>query len=115
VKYLVNPDIAVGVKSSTRRTITVDGSVKNSGSFPVSGPLSLLQAVALSGGASEDANLRRVAVFRTIGGQRQAYSTQRYEVAATVLPLDDIRLEDATPLTHTVPRVGYRLAAEATP
>jgi polysaccharide export outer membrane protein len=26
----------------------------------------------LSGGASEDANLRRVAVFRTVGGQRQA-------------------------------------------
>jgi polysaccharide export outer membrane protein len=46
--------------------------VKSSGSYPVSGPLSLLQAIALSGGASENANLRRVAVFRTIGGQRQA-------------------------------------------
>ena len=79
-KYLVNPDIAVGVKSSTRRTITVDGSVKNSGSFPVSGPLSLLQAVALSGGASEDANLRRVAVFRTIGGQRQAAAFDLQEI-----------------------------------
>lgn len=71
-KYLVNPDVAVGVKSSTRRSVTVDGSVKNSGSYPVNEPLTLLQAIALSGGASEDANLRRVAVFRTVSGQRQA-------------------------------------------
>ena len=52
--------------------MTVDGAVKQSGSFPLNAPLSLLQAVALSGGVAEDANLRRVAVFRTIGGQRQA-------------------------------------------
>jgi polysaccharide export outer membrane protein len=71
-RYLENPDIAVGVKSSTRRSVTVDGAVKQSGSFPINAQLTLLQAVALSGGVSEDANLRRVAVFRTIGGQRQA-------------------------------------------
>lgn len=72
LRYLVNPDVAVGVKSSTRRSVTVDGAVKSSGSFPVNGPLTLLQAIALSGGASDDANLRRVAVFRTVAGQRQA-------------------------------------------
>lgn len=71
-RYLENPDIAVGVKSSSKRSVTVDGAVKQSGSFPVNGPLTLMQAVALSGGLSEDANSRRVAVFRTIGGQRQA-------------------------------------------
>jgi polysaccharide export outer membrane protein len=71
-RYLVNPDVAVGVKSSTRRSVTVDGAVKSSGSFPINGPLTLMQAIALSGGAAEDANLRRVAVFRTVAGQRQA-------------------------------------------
>lgn len=71
-RYLESPDIAVGVKASTRRSVTVDGAVKQSGSFPLNAPLSLLQAVALSGGVAEDANLRRVAVFRTMGGQRQA-------------------------------------------
>ena len=71
-RYLVNPDVAVGVKSSTRRAVTVDGAVKQSGSYPINGPMTLMQAIALSGGASEDANLRRVAVFRTVSGQRQA-------------------------------------------
>ena len=71
-RYLENPDIAVGVKASTRRSVTVDGSVKDSGSFPVTGPMTLIQAVALAGGTAEDANPRRVALFRTIEGKRQA-------------------------------------------
>jgi polysaccharide export outer membrane protein len=52
--------------------VTVDGAVKEGGSFPVGGPVSLIQAVAMAKGTSEDANPRRVAVFRTIGGKRQA-------------------------------------------
>ena len=71
-KYLENPDVSVGVKSSTRRSVTVDGAVNRSGSFPVNGPTTLMQAVAAAGGARDDANIRRVAIFRTIGGQRQA-------------------------------------------
>jgi polysaccharide biosynthesis/export protein len=52
--------------------VTVDGAVKQAGSFPVAGNTSLMQAVALAGGTTEDANAHRVAVFRTISGKRQA-------------------------------------------
>lgn len=71
-KYLEHPDVSVAIKSSTAHVVTVDGAVKEGGSFPVGGPISLIQAVAMARGTSEDANPRRVAVFRTIGGQRQA-------------------------------------------
>lgn len=71
-KYLENPDVSVGIKASTRRSVTVDGAVTRSGSYAVNGPMTLMQAVAAAGGASEDANLRRVAIFRSISGQRQA-------------------------------------------
>jgi polysaccharide export outer membrane protein len=71
-KYLENPDVSVGVKASARRSVTVDGAVKSAGTFPVTGQLTLMQAVALAGGTAEDANARRVAVFRTIEGKRQA-------------------------------------------
>ncbi len=71
-KYLQNPDISVGVKSSTRRNVTVDGAVAKVGTFSVNGPMSLLQAVAQAGGPTQDANPRRVAIFRQIGGQRQS-------------------------------------------
>ena len=68
-KYLEHPDVSVAIKSSTAHVVTVDGAVKEGGSFPVGGPISLIQAVAMAKGTSEDANARRVAVFRTIGGQ----------------------------------------------
>lgn len=71
-KYFEHPDVSVGIKASTRRSVTVDGAVKQAGTFAIAGGTSLMQAVALAGGTSDDANARRVAVFRTIDGQRQA-------------------------------------------
>ena len=71
-KYLENPDVSVGVKSSTRRSVTVDGSVGKSGTYGINGPTSLIQAIAAAGGTTDKANPRRVAIFRQIGGQRQA-------------------------------------------
>ena len=71
-KYLENPDVSVGIKSSSRRSVTVDGAVNHAGAFPVFGPTTLMQAVAQAGGTSPDANARRVAIFRSIGGKRQA-------------------------------------------
>jgi polysaccharide biosynthesis/export protein len=70
-KYLEHPDVSVGIKESTSRVVTVDGAVKNSGAFPTIGATSLMRAVALAGGVTEDANPHRVAVFRTVAGQRQ--------------------------------------------
>jgi polysaccharide biosynthesis/export protein len=71
-KYLEHPDVSVAIKSSTAHVVTVDGGVKEGGAFPVGGPTSLIRAIAMAKGTTEDANARRVAVFRTIGGQRQA-------------------------------------------
>lgn len=71
-KYFEHPDVSVAIKKSVGRLVTVDGAVKDAGSFPVMGGLTLMQAVALAKGTSEDANPRRVALFRTIGGKRQA-------------------------------------------
>lgn len=73
-KYLENPDVSVGIKSSTSRSVTVDGAVARAGGFPVNGPVTLMQAVAQAGGATAEANIRRVAIFRQIDGKRQAAS-----------------------------------------
>jgi polysaccharide export outer membrane protein len=71
-KYFEHPDVSVAIKESTAHVVTVDGAVVQSGQYPVAGPMTLLQAVALARGTRDDANPRRTAVFRTIGGQRQA-------------------------------------------
>ena len=71
-KYLEHPDVSVSITQSTAHVVTVDGDVTSGGQFPVNGPLTLIQAIAMAKGTTETANARRVAVFRTIGGQRQA-------------------------------------------
>ncbi|HEY1605309.1 MAG TPA: polysaccharide biosynthesis/export family protein [Allosphingosinicella sp.] len=71
-KYLQHPDVSIAVKSSSTRNVTVTGSVKEAGVFPVTGRLSLMQVVALAHGPDDNANPRRVAVFRTVKGQRMA-------------------------------------------
>jgi polysaccharide biosynthesis/export protein len=71
-KYLQNPDVAVSLKASTRRNVTVDGAVGSPGMYPVNGPTTLLQAIAMAKGPSADANPKRVAIFRQIQGKRMA-------------------------------------------
>ena len=71
-KYLQSPNVQVAIKERAEQTITVDGSVKQPGVFTVKGPTTLLQAVAMARGTTEDANPSRVIVFRTISGERMA-------------------------------------------
>ena len=71
-KYLQNPEVRVALKSSSSQRITVDGSVNGPGIYSIAGSTTLLQAIALAKGTTSDANSRKVAVFRTIAGQRQA-------------------------------------------
>jgi polysaccharide export outer membrane protein len=100
-RYLENPDVSVAVKPSTTRTVTIDGAVNSAGAFPVTGPLTLMQAIALGQGAKEDANLRRVAVFRQIEGKRQAAafdltSIRRGEAADPAIFAGDIIIVDGS-------------------
>ena len=39
-KYLEHPDVSVAIKSSTAHVVTIDGAVREGGSFSVGGPIS---------------------------------------------------------------------------
>lgn len=72
-QYLQSPQVAVWVAEAISQKVTVDGSVVEPGVYAMSGPTTLLQAVAMAKGPDPRyANLNRVAVFRTINGQRNA-------------------------------------------
>ena len=106
-KYLENPDVSVGIKESAGRNVTVDGAVTKGGMFPVIGPMTLMQAVALAGGVDDEtANPRRVAVFRTIDGQRQAaafdlVSIRRGEMEDPRIYSGDIVIVDGSSIKET--------------
>ena len=71
-RYLQSPQVSVFVKEANSQRVTVSGAVAKPGMVPLTGPTTLLQTVALSGGLTEGADKRGVLVFRTVGQQRMA-------------------------------------------
>lgn len=69
-RYVKEPKVRVSMLQLQEQTITVDGSVREPGVLPIKGSTTLMRAVALARGTSEDANPSRVIVFRTVGGKR---------------------------------------------
>lgn len=69
---LRDPSISVQIAEMSPRTATVEGSVNSPGTLAVTSSTTLLDVIARTGGPSEYANLKRVVVFRQIGGERHA-------------------------------------------
>lgn len=117
-KYLQSPNVQIAIKDRAEQTITVDGSVRNPGQFIVKGPTTLLQAVAMAKGTTEDANPSRVVVFRTIRGERLAgafdlQDIRRAKAEDPVIYGNDIVIVDGSKarqvyrdLMSTLPLVG---------
>lgn len=76
-KYLQNPQITVFVKEYNSQRVTVSGAVKKPGVLPMVGGMTLLQAIAQSGGMDEIAESTAV-VMRVSDGKRLA---GRYDVS----------------------------------
>lgn len=71
-RNLKNPNVQVAVVERAQQTITIEGAVNQAGVVPIPGETTLLQAIALARGTSEDANPSQVVVFRNINGERMA-------------------------------------------
>ena len=71
-KYLQNPDVRVEIKSAVSQRFTVEGAVNSPGIYPVSGTMTLVQALATARGPTGEAITSRVVIFRKIRGERQA-------------------------------------------
>ena len=102
-RFLNNPEITVRVTSSQTNTVTVEGGVNAPGIYPLQARTTLLGAIALARGVSvNDANPRRVIVFRKSGGQTLAaafdlISVRRGEMAdPAIYPGDTVVVDSST-------------------
>lgn len=71
-EFIRDPQVTTLVTKTTQREVTVYGSVRDPGVYPVAGKSSLLTTIAMASGLGEYANSRDVVVFRTVAGQRMA-------------------------------------------
>ena len=71
-RYIRDPQVTVNLEETVSQVITVDGQVQKPGLYPVVGRMTLMRAVATSGGLAEFADLQDVVIFREVDGQRLA-------------------------------------------
>ena len=85
--YLQRPQVTLFVKEFSSQRITMEGAVKNPGIYPLTGKISLLQAVAVAGGLDPLADLGGIVLFRQVDGKKMAAGYNMRE-------LRDGRIED---------------------
>jgi polysaccharide biosynthesis/export protein len=71
-KYLRSPQVTVYIKESNSQRVTIEGSVKQSGVFPLKGRTTLVQVMAMAGGVNMDTDSGDVVIFRTVNGVKSA-------------------------------------------
>jgi polysaccharide export outer membrane protein len=70
--YFRDPQVSVSLVEIASSVYTVGGGVTRPGLFPARPKLTLMQAIAVAEGTSEDAKQNEVVVFRTIDGKKYA-------------------------------------------
>lgn len=103
-RYLQNPQVTVRVAEAANQKITVDGAVTEPGVYETKGQTTLMQAVAMAKGATRIADLRSVAVFRTVDDQRMVgvfdlAAIRSGEAADPILQGDDVVIVDTSRLS----------------
>jgi polysaccharide export outer membrane protein len=68
-QYVEDPTVTVIVKVINSRKVFVTGQVLKPGPYPIAGPTTVLQMLALAGGLSEFADSKKIAIMRSEGGK----------------------------------------------
>ncbi|MBS0319490.1 MAG: polysaccharide export protein [Proteobacteria bacterium] len=70
-KYMQDPQVTVFVEESVSQRFSIQGAVRQPNLFPLKGRTTLMQALAMGGGATKVADLTQVRVLRGHGAQMQ--------------------------------------------
>lgn len=108
-KYLQNPQISVRVLTSNNNSVTLEGGVQAPGIYQLPGRTNLLGAIALARGiAQQDANPRRVVVFRKREGKTMAAAFDLIAIRRGEMDSPDIYPGDVIVVDSSQIRPIYR-------
>ena len=115
-RLLQSPTIQVQVKAANSRRFTIDGAVTNPGIYQLgSGKMTLVQAIASAKGLTDSSNDRRVAIFRTIKGQRMAAAFDLKAIRHGTMPDPDIYPNDIVVVDGSNVRRNIQLVLQTLP
>ena len=70
--YLQDPQVSLFIKEYTSQRVTIEGAVNKPGVYPLRGPTTLLQSLAVAGGQANLSDMTEVMLFRAdIAGNRE--------------------------------------------
>jgi polysaccharide biosynthesis/export protein len=68
-RYIEEPTVAVVVKTINSRKVFITGQVSKPGPYPLMGPMTVLQLIAVAGGVQEYADAENIGIVRTVNGK----------------------------------------------
>jgi len=71
-KFVADPTVTVVVKAINSRKVFITGMVSKPGQYPLAGPTSVMQLIAMAGGLQEYADSKKILIMRTEGGEQVA-------------------------------------------
>ncbi|MFH1093661.1 MAG: polysaccharide biosynthesis/export family protein [Candidatus Omnitrophota bacterium] len=90
-KYLKNPQVTVFIEEYS--TITVSGQVKNPGSYPLKGELTVIESISLAGGFTKIAARNNVKVMRTEDNKEKTIHVRVADISKKGNKTEDIPLK----------------------
>ncbi len=67
-RFVTDPTATIVVTEIHSRKVFITGEVEKPGEYPLTGPTSVLQLIAMAGGVREYADKEKIVVLRTEGG-----------------------------------------------
>jgi polysaccharide export outer membrane protein len=80
-KYISGVNVVVVVRTINSRRIFVTGRVATPGKYPLIGPLTVMQAIALAGGLTEFADPKGITILRTENGRTTTFHFNYQDVS----------------------------------
>jgi polysaccharide export outer membrane protein len=92
-RYIVDPQVTVTVKSVRSQKVFVLGEVNRPGVFPLDGPVRAVEAIALAGGFTQDAETKSVLLIRGNLSQPELYTLALDRTLFQGAPGENVRLQ----------------------
>ena len=79
-RFVEDPTVSIVVKQINSRNVYIMGEVLKPGTYPLGGPTSVLQLIAVGGGMTEFASRDDIVLMRTVDGQTVRHRVKYNEV-----------------------------------
>jgi polysaccharide biosynthesis/export protein len=108
-KYLRDPQVSLFIKEFTTQRVAIEGAVTRPGIYPMTGQLTLLRALALSGGFAPYADINQIMVYRNGAGGAREQSTHDLDKVRSGQEVDPvIRSDDVIVVQRNARRTALR-------